>query len=331
MFVLSVNRGTCASVLIASIGSSKQAFRVALAHTLFKVFGTILMLLFLKPFVIFVNWLTPDIPRQIAWAHSFFNIAVVIMFLPFIQYYSKLVYLIIPKPNESKDKKISEIEFVPKYLDAKVLQTPEVAMGQATREVYRIADIVYDMLRDTIYVFAKDNDEMRLAVKVLDDRVDLLSEKTILYLTRLIEEELTEEQSAREMELLYSVNQLEYIGDIISHTLMSLARKKIEGEVSFSEEGWKEVQELYNSVKETFRMTFAAFSTSDQKLAEQVIFAHERVLDTYNEYYRAHIARLHKGVPETIESSTIHLDIIHALEQIDFQSSCIARAIRHEI
>ena len=177
--VLGANIGTCVSAITSSIGASVEAKRVALAHVMFKLIGVVIVLPFLAPFTNLIGFSAQNLARQVANAHTIFNIAITLLFLPFIKPFTKLVEILLP------EKEPSEQKFGPKYLDKLVLESPSLALGQATREALRMADIVQDMLKQSIEVFKSNNTALMEKIEERDDDVDILDREIKLYLTKL--------------------------------------------------------------------------------------------------------------------------------------------------
>ncbi|MFQ5455457.1 MAG: Na/Pi cotransporter family protein [Nitrospirota bacterium] len=319
--VIGANIGTCATALISCIGNNAEAKRVALAHTMFKILGTIMIYPFLEQFGSFISSSASGITRQIANTHTFFNLGIGIIFLPFSTIFAGLITRLIPEKPAGREI------FRPRYLDDHVLDSPPLALGQATREALRMADIVQDMLRDTINVFMKDNQELLEDIEKRDDWVDNLDREIKLYITRLSEQILSEEQSAREVAILSLINDLENIGDIIDINLMELARKKIYQGLHFSDKGLKEIIELHYLVAKNFEQGVSAFAGQDVELAEKVIKEKTHINQKERELRTAHIHRLHKGLRESIETSAVHLDVLTNLKRINSHITSIAYPI----
>src|SRR5207249_7619171 len=145
--VLGANIGTCATALAASIGATAEAKRVAVAHIAFKVLGGALALPLIGPFTTLVASSAGDPARQVANAHTFFNLGISLLFLPFTPLAARVIEPLVPQaPTE-------ETPFRTRYLDERALDQPSLALGQATREALRMADVVQIMLRDTVAVF----------------------------------------------------------------------------------------------------------------------------------------------------------------------------------
>ncbi len=319
--VLGANIGTCVSAITSGIGAPVEAKRVALAHVLFKVTGVVIVLPFLAPFTNLVGFSAQNLARQVANAHTFFNIAITILFLPFIGPFTRLVKILLP------EKAASEQRFGPKYLDKLVLTSPSLALGQATREALRMADIVQDMLKQSIEVFKSNNTALQEKIEERDDDVDILDREIKLYLTKLSQEGLTEEQARREMEIITFTNNLENIGDVIDKNLMELAKKKIKNQLSFSRDGLKEILEFHQKVMENFELGVSAFTSGDVELAHQLLRHKTRLGEIERDLRQAHINRLHLGLKESIDTSAIHLDVLTNLKRINSYIANIAYPI----
>ena len=321
--VLGANIGTCVTAILSSMGSTSDAKRVALAHILFKVAGVLVILPFLGPFTELVRLVSDDIPRQIAYAHTFFNIGIAILFLPLTSLFTGAVKYIIPEEREPH-------RLAPKYLDPLVLSTPSLALGQAAREALRVADMVQEMIRDSIVVFKRDDRSLCERLQEKDNDVDLLDREIKLYLTKLSRESLTEAQAQREFEILAFTNNMENIGDVIDKNLMELALKKIENQLSFSEEGLREIEELHGKVLENFEIGVVTFTNSDRELARRLLQRKAKFAELERRLRQAHIDRLHRGLKESIDTSAIHLDILTNLKRINSYICNIAYTILGE-
>ncbi|HZX35328.1 MAG TPA: Na/Pi cotransporter family protein [Thermodesulfobacteriota bacterium] len=308
--VLGANIGTCVSAVVSSIGAPVSAKRVALAHIMFKVLGVIIVYPFLGLLTGLAFLASTDMARGVAYGHTFFNIAIAALFLPFTGPFTKFVeYLLHDTAREKKSG--------PKYLDPIVLSTPSLALGQATREALSLADIVQEMLRDSLETFRTSDKTLIEKLQERDNDVDVLDREIKLYLTKLIRESLSEEQAGREFEILTFSNNMENIGDVIDKNLMELAKKKIHFNLVFSDDGMKEIIELHSKVAENFVIGVAVFTSGDTDLARRLLSHKARIAELEKEFREAHIGRLHRGFRESIETSAIHLDVLANLKRIN--------------
>jgi len=319
--ILGANIGTCVSALLASVGGTSEAKRVAWAHTLFKILIVLLYYPLLGPFLRLVELTSSSLSRQIANAHTLFNIFAAIIFLPLLTPYAKLISKFIP------EKKDEETKFKPQHLDHKALDTPALALGNAQREILRMADLVQTMVEKAMDVLKFNDRDLRIRLVQEDDKVDILEEAITPYLASLSQEELTKEQSEREVMLLYIVDDLEHIGDIVSKSLMVFANRKIETGFTFSDDGFQEIKHYHGEVLKTLKMAINVLATFDLNLAKEVAQRRLIMNQHQKELHRAHINRLREGLKESLETSTIHLDVLSDLERINYHASNIAFAI----
>ncbi|HEX9494150.1 MAG TPA: Na/Pi cotransporter family protein, partial [Candidatus Limnocylindria bacterium] len=244
--IFGANVGTAATALVAAIGANAEARRVAAAHAAFKVIGVLIFLPLSVAFADLVRQTTDDPARQIANAHSLFNLLLALLFLPFTRIAADVFTRLIPDTGRH--------ELGAMYLNPNVLDTPAVALGQAVREVLRMGDAVLQSLRESIVVFERDDERLMKEIIRRDDLIDRLEEDIKQYVVKLRAQSLTEEQSQRESALLFTIVNLEEIGDVIEKELMELAEKKIRGHYRFSAQGWAEIVDLHTKVVENLEL-----------------------------------------------------------------------------
>jgi phosphate:Na+ symporter len=317
--IFGANIGTAATALVAAVGANAEARRVAAAHALFKVVGVGIFLPLSVAFADVVRNTSGDPARQIANAHSLFNVAVALLFLPFTRVAADLFTRLIPDTGRR--------ELGAMYLNPNVLDTPAVALGQAVREVLRMGDAVLQSLRESVSGFDRDDERMMREVIRRDDLIDRLEEDIKQYVVMVGEHELTEEQSERSSALLFTVVNLEEIGDVIEKELMELADKKIRGHYRFSDQGWAEIVDLHGKVVENLELALSAVATQDHSIAEKVIRHKSNINSMERRLRQTHIQRLHEGLRETIDTSSIHLDVLAALKRANSLVAGIAYAV----
>lgn len=316
--ILGANIGTCATAIISSVRSSADARRAAFTHALFKIIGVLLVLPMISGFTDIVALTSNDGVRQIANAHTIFNIALALVLVPFTAHFARLAERWFP------DKMDDPEDFKPKYLNPAMINTPSLALAQATRETLRMAEVVQDMLNLSLPAIVECDLDLIEKVEAMDDRVDLLDRSIRFYLTQLSKENLDTDAANRQMEVLAVISNLESIGDVIDKNLMELARKKSRKSVQFSAEGQKEIENLHSRVLENLELTMSAFTTRDRTLAERVNRNKQRIRDLEKEYTGRHIKRLESGLSESFETSSIHLDVLTNLNRINTHLTNIA-------
>jgi len=319
--VLGANIGTCATALAASLGSTTEAKRVAVAHIGFKLLGAVVVLPILEPFVALTAWSAADPPRQIANAHTFFNVAISLLFLPFQGLAARLITALVP------DRPEEEARFRTRYLDERFADQPSLAIGQATREAMRMADIAQGMFRDAAVVFRSGSQELLEEVERRDDQLDYLEREIKLYLTRLDKATMTQDLSQREIALLGFIGNLENIGDIIDKNLMELARKKLYQGRRFSGPGEAELMDFHGEILKNLERAIVAFATSDRSLAHEVLDQRPVIRQRERELRQSHLDRLRAGLTESVETSEIHLDVLTNLKRINSHVTAVVYPI----
>jgi phosphate:Na+ symporter len=323
--VVGANVGTCATALAASIGATAEAKRVAIAHIAFKLLGAALIYPFVEPFTALVAATAADPARQVANAHTFFNLGISLLFLPFTPVAARVIETLVP------DDQREDTPFRTKYLDERALEQPSLALGQAHREALRMADLVQGMFRDVLPAFRSDNLAIIENVEQRDDQVDFLEREIKLFLARLGREAMGSDLSRKEIGMISFIGNLENIGDIIDKNLMELARKKHYQGRRFSEAGWAEIVEFHGLVTKNFERAIAAFAASDRALAQEVLDQRPFMRSRERELRESHLSRLRAGLAESLETSEIHLDILTNLKRVSSHVSALMFPILDEV
>jgi phosphate:Na+ symporter len=323
--VLGANVGTCATALAASVGATAEAKRVAIAHIAFKLLGAALVFPFIGPFTEVVAATAGDPARQVANAHTFFNLGISLAFLPFTPVAARVIEALVP------DDRREDTPFRTRYLDERALDQPSLALGQAHREALRMADVTQGMLRDALGAFRSDNLAVIEDIEKRDDQLDFLEREIKLFLARLGREAMGSDLSRKEIGMISFIGNLENIGDIIDKNLMELARKKHYQGRRFSEAGWVEIQEFHELVAKNLERAIAAFAANDRALAQEVLDQRPRMRARERELRESHLGRLRAGLAESLETSEIHLDVLTNLKRISSHVSALMFPILDEV
>jgi phosphate:Na+ symporter len=323
--VVGANIGTCATALAASVGATAEAKRVAVAHIAFKVLGAALVFPLIGPFTAFVASTAAEPARQVANAHTFFNLGISLAFLPFTSLAARIIETLVP------DDEREDTPFRTRYLDERALEQPSLALGQAHREALRMADVAQGMLRDALPAFRSDNLGIIENIEKRDDQVDFLEREIKLFLARLGREAMGPELSRKEIGMISFIGNLENIGDIIDKNLMELARKKHYQGRRFSEAGWAEIQDFHGLVSKNLERAIAAFAANDRTLAQEVLDQRPLMRSRERELRESHLSRLRAGLAESLETSEIHLDILTNLKRISSHVSALMFPILDEV
>ena len=322
--VLGANIGTCATALAASLRSSSDARRVAVAHIAFKVLGVALVFPFISPLTSVIAQTAGDVARQIANAHTLFNVAISALFLPFAPWAARVITALVPEEERGDNP------YRTRYLDDRYLDQPALAIGQATREALRMGDVAQNMLRDAMVVLRTDNQELLEDVERRDDQLDYLDREIKLFIARLGRETMSADMAQKEIALISFIGNLENIGDIIDKNLMELARKKLYQGRRFSEAGEAELIEFHSLVSKNLERAIAGFAANDRSLAQEVLDMRPMVRQRERELRDSHLARLRRGLAESLETSEIHLDVLTNLKRISSHITALVYPILEE-
>jgi phosphate:Na+ symporter len=308
---LGANLGSAVNPVIEGSSSSNPASRrLPLGNLLNRLVGCALVLPFLHPIADALSRLEPNASRMTADFHTAFNLMLAIIFILPLSWLALLLTRFLPeraKPNNPA---------TPLYLDEAALGTPSVALACAEREVLHLGDIVETMLRQAMTALMTDDRRLVAEVSRMDNAVDKLDEAVKLYVTRLTRESLDERDGHRAMEIIaFSIN-LEHIGDIIDKNLMELAQKKIKRKLAFSKQGAAELEAFHQEVMSNLKLAFSVFMSSDERIARQLIAEKATLRTAELAAAESHLERLRERRPESIESSSLHLDVLRDLKRI---------------
>ncbi len=341
--ILGANVGTCITAGLASIGASREAKRVAIAHVVFNITGA-LIFLFLIPFLAdLVRWISPsstlegaaklaaDTPRQIANAHSIFNITVGLIFLPLISLLGSLIYRFYPKQKE-----LDGVRPVVWHLDVSSLTTPALAIDLARSEISRMAKILERMLEAVIHPFFNDHEGQDMiypqlsvveGIKMREAKLDYLEAKLSDYLKHLGRQSLTDAQIAEVFSMLSIVNDIESIGDVINRNLMPLAEKKNHLKIDFSKEGREELGIYHRKVCKQISRLKKAFSHTTPERIQKIIKKEGKYLDLSTKLRTSHLERFHEEREESVVTHEVHMELLEILKRINVHAAEIAKVI----
>lgn len=318
-FILGANVGSGVTALITAWNTKSEGKRVAVAQLLFKLITTLMIIPLIPRAVVLFARTSPIVARQIANAHTLINLAAAVIFLPLLGIIEKLLPVIIPKQADD--------DAGPRYLDAAALESPELALAQGIRETLRMGEMVQNMLEKSLVFFLENDKEGYRWLTSEDDRIDRLEEELMIFLSKIPPESQNPETSKRTRALFYITEELEHIADVISKNMVVYIRKKINNNLAFSAAGLEEIKVFHQQVLQNLAMALGCIATWDGKMAQQL--AEKRVfgIERKRELQNRHLERLALGLKETLDTSSIHLDLISDLERINFHCSQIGAAI----
>lgn len=334
--IFGANIGTCITAFLASINSGRDAKRVALAHTLFKVAGVLLVVFWIPLFADFVRKISPGgaiypgdttqlakfIPRQIANAHTVFNVGLAVLFLPFTNLFGKLILRMLPDKAEE-----TEARYRPRYLERSMLQTPALALNLAKVEILRLGEIVKGMAENVIKPFLDNDMEVLDELHEREHEVDDLDEQISAYLIQIGKQDLSPEQTEEVYLMMHVTKQYEFMADIIDKELRPLAHKKASLAADFSAAGSKEVQAYHVKMLKQIARGLEAFREDSLETAKKVAAKQAKYVALEGDYRQAHFERVGGDVKESVATSEVHLALMDALRKMNSHSADVARAM----
>lgn len=316
--VLGANLGGTIAPLVATMRDLPEARRIPLGNTLIKIFGVSIAFFALPYLHPYLMQLDDNFTRQVVNFHTIFNLVLALCFLPFTGLIEKLCRVFIP------DKPLEDHPGQPRYLDENSIDVPSMALAAAMRETLRMAELVQKMLEDTISVFRNNDEKLLRTIREQDDVIDDLYSATKTYMARLNQEFMDPEEADRYVQILTFATNLEHSGDVIDKNLLPLAKKKIDNQHNFSDEGMKEIETMHALVLESVQLAQSIFLSGDLEMARQLLRDKEAIRKAEIEGMASHIDRLGEGVPETIATTSLHLDIIRDYRRINTYMCTVA-------
>jgi phosphate:Na+ symporter len=319
--VLGANVGTCATAFISAFRAETEGVRVAWAHFTFKLLGTAAALPFIWLLSRYSLPLEDKPGLQVAILHTAFNLYISVLFLPLLGPFGRLIARTI-KHRDTRD-----LRFHVSYLHQNIESIPVLALSQAIKEIERMSEVVTKMVDDACAIIDHYTMKKAREISELDDEADFLHEQIVTFLTRMARQELGHDQVTRVYELIMVTTDLEHIGDIASKSIINLAGKIEESPIPLSPEGRQEIREFFGETAKLFKEVLAAFTISDKELARSVFERKAASKKLYEQYCNRHMDRLYKGKPESLQTTSIHIDLLEEIQRINHFTFRIAAHI----
>jgi phosphate:Na+ symporter len=319
--VLGANVGSGVLAMLVTSQGKPELRRLPLGNFIFKVVGALVVIPFLPQLQHELQQFTSEVHQQVVFFHLVFNTVLAVLFIGFTAPVARLVERLLPTPapGTQGDR--------PRHLDPVALATPSLAISCAAREALHQADVVETMLRGVLPVM-RDND-LALAERLrqMDDTVDELYSAIKFYLTQISREALSEREGRRWADILSFTINMEQIGDGVERVLQDLEDKKIRKNRSFSEAGMAEICHLHERLLSNLRLGMSVFLDGHVRDASKLLEEKARFRDLEHEYAANHIGRLQDNTAQSIETSSLHLDLISELKRINSHICSIAYPI----
>lgn len=326
--------GTCITAVIASINQPRTGKSVMLWHLSYQILGVLLVF----PFISFVQYngeaawiyfvkfftekviLSGDIAREIAMSHTLVTLFAAMIVLPIVPLFHKLFMLIYPV------KSCADL-FGTAFIDNKYIQDTDKAFDLAKQEISRLSEIVLEILKESVNALKTRHEVVAEKIIYKSLQITNITDKTVLYITKVGQNKLTTKQSRDEITLLYIVADLEQISDIIHRNLMYISQEKIERHLRFSDDGLSDIKYLHKLVYANCSKIVDSFESGDITAANEVLLSENEINEIVHKLKEKHISRLHADLKESIETSGLHMDVLDQYTRINDILSDIASAI----
>ena len=322
ILVLGANLGGASPPVVASLSGPASAKRVTLGNLIVRAIGCLIALPLAGYGAELLELLSLAPAKLPVDAHLGFNLMLAAVAWPFSRLLSKLMLRLVPEEAQPDN--------APKYLDQGELSTPVVALASATRETLGVGDLIERMLMRASDAFERDDLAKLKEIPSLEKRVDSLQQEVKIYLSKLGREGLSEENGRRSIVIIdYAIN-LEHIGDIIEKGLLPQVTKKASLGLKFSEDGYEELKKLFHLTIDNLRIAQTIFVTRDFKLAKQMMKVKVEVRRMEKQSCERHLARLRDGRADSLQTSSLHLDMLRDLKRINAHIVSVAHPIMDE-
>ncbi|WP_332775810.1 Na/Pi cotransporter family protein [Polaromonas sp.] len=320
--VLGANLGSGLLAVLTTAKSSIETRQVPLGNLVFKALGIVIAAPLIGLWLQHVRPLLGEPATAVVLFHLSFNAVIGAVFIGLTQMVARWVEAWLPKAEKKTDASTRH-----HHLDPSALTTPSLAISCAAREAMYQADVVETMLRGMLEVIKKDDLRLAEDLRKLDDTVDELYSAIKYYLTKISREALSEEESRRWTDIISFTINMEQIGDIIERVLIDIEDKKIKPARSFSEAGMAEICELHDRLIDNLRLGMSVFLNGTVHDAQKLLEEKARFRDLERAYATTHLSRLSANTLQSLETSSLHIDLISDLKRINSHICSIAYPI----
>jgi phosphate:Na+ symporter len=319
--VLGANLGNVIPQYLAA-GTNASAKRLALGNLIVRGAGCIIAIPLLPWLAGAMAALESSPARQVADFHTLFNLALAVGFIGLLDPLAQLCTRLLPAAPAAGEPGR------PMYINPALVGTPSLALADAAREVLRMIDIVESMLKTFLDALRSDDRKLLAKLAAMDDALDKLHNAVKLHLTAISRDDsLGETDSRRCADILAFTINLEHVGDILDKSLRAIAAKKIKQRLSFSPEGLREIADMHQHLLDNLHLATSVFMMGDVQAARMLLAEKDRMRDLEQAATGNHLRRLREGRPQSIETSSLHLDIARDLKRIAAHIASVAYPI----
>ena len=331
--IFGANIGTCITALLAGLNASRDAKRVAIGHVTFNVIGVLLFCFWIPTFADFVSQTSDNIPRQIANAHTIFNIVATVIFIPFTPFISRTIINYFPDKEEKRNIEKPAIL----NLDENVLNQPAAAINSAQAEISGVVGLMERVIGSLVRPFIEESKEMqdienpdidlKTGLHQRIEKISFLNENISNYLINVSRKDLTVKQSQEVFSLVTAVNYLSSINNTVKLRFDSLVFKKEGLNEHFSDDGQEEIFMYHSKLLKQVKRLNKFFSKYDRAKAAKIMEKGEQYRDLEEKYRLEHFKRVSGDVAESVATHEIHIELMDMLKQINTLIELIASSL----
>ncbi|AEB86054.1 Na/Pi cotransporter family protein [Alicycliphilus denitrificans] len=309
--VLGANLGNGLTAMLTMAKSSVEVRQVTVGNMVFKLMGVVLMAPFIDGWIRFVQPHLPATSHSVVLFHLAYNIIISVGFIGLTQWVAHVITRLLPPLDPAKNP------LRPHHLDPSALATPSLAISCAAREALHQADLVETMLNGLKTVWQTDDQRLAAELRAMDDQVDSLYSAIKYYMTKISRSSLDENEGRRWTEIISFTINMEQIGDLVERVLQDVEDKKIKKGRKFSHAGLQEINEMHDHLVANLRLAMSVFLTSNARDAQKLLEEKTRFRELELAYSATHLNRLADNTIQSIETSSLHIDIISDLKRIN--------------
>ncbi len=317
--VLGSNLGSGVAAWLSTMNAPLAARRVPVGSLVFKLVGCLIAVPLLPQIQVTLQQWLPTVEQQVIVFHLAFNVARALLFVGFTGPLARLLERWLVAQVDTTTR--------PRHLDPVALGTPSLAITCAAREALHQADVVETMLGGIVPVIRNNDLALAERLRQMDDTVDELYSAIKFYLTQISRQALSEREGRRWTDIVSFTINMEQIGDIIERVIQDIEDKKIRKNRRFSDAGMAEICHLHERLMSNLRLGMSVFLDGHVRDAQKLLEEKARFRDLEHEYAANHIARLQDNTAQSIETSSLHLDLISELKRINSHICSIAYPI----
>ena len=330
--IFGANIGTCVTALLAGLNASRDAKRVAIGHVTFNFLGVLLFCFWIPTFSEIVVKTSDNIPRQIANAHTIFNIMATVIFIPFTGYIAKTIIKFFP--DKDVQRNIEKPALL--HLDEKSLDQPEAAINNAQAEISGVVGLMERVVGTLVRPFIDNQEQTDIENAELDletglnqrlDKIEYLNKSISDYLLKTSRGDLSSDQSKEVFSLVSTVNYLESMNNIVKLRFEKLVDDKNNLDGNFSEEGQQEILDYHTKLVKQVKRLNQFFNKFDRTKAEKIMQKGQKYKDIEEKYRLEHFQRVSKDVAESVSTHELHMELMDLLKQMNIFIELIASTL----